>query len=1305
MRSVPYTALHQNLAWTLTGSVWAGWRLHGLSYGCRSVEDKKLVADLHRALYRVLPDGEALILSLSTSISPAAVVTKMLEGVDDWDQVPDWVDECWHRLDELEQMDLGERTYWLFVPLANTGWDVLVEPAHSAHNRLMSATGAAVAGPAPKRIAARVEQARVIGRSLPAPFHPQPVSVGQQVWIWEHAASRGLASFPVQDDTIAARDFPSAPSLISNPIIDEGAKSDSTQRKAWARRNPLATRYLKITTPVLDDLGQDPSYQATVVLSDLPAAGMRFPGSEYLGRIDESGVPHIDVAVRIRKTNRTKVLKDVAKAVAHLNDQYSQREAAQTTGHHALDLACDQLSAYQQIIENDPNEVRIDHTTIFAVPGPDGPTAQERSKDLVAYLTGLDMGAERPPGALEDLWWQMMPGIPTGRISHAYRQTTTAADFALACPFLDTSLGDQSGPLPALNTTNPGQIAPLHLHLSSYSGKDGSASIAVVGDKGSGKALALQTPIPTPAGWTRMGDLVPGDEVFDDQGHPTVVVGVSPVMTGHRCYEIVFSDRSTLVADAEHLWTTVPQSRRSRGVKANYRARARGARPVDLISHTDELTGPGWWQHGTQVTTEQIRGSLLAGDASNHAVPTTAALDLPQASLPIDAYLLGCWLGDGSSRGPYLSTADPERLRFIETNGYIVKKLADRYAYAIGLQSEPAIPTPEIRACEHCGTSMTGRYPHRRFCSVPPAAAARAAGVQPATRARCARCGGELVASSTGRRCAGCWHADTLRGRLNVLGVLGDKHIPSVYLRASEPQRRALLAGLLDTDGTVSPSGQVQFANTNRRLAHDVQELACSLGLRAALREGRARLYGKDCGPQWIISFSTRDEVFRLTRKRTVHQQRRTRTNPARTRFRYIVAVRDVSSVPVRCIKVAAASGIYLAGRQMIPTHNTAFLKTITGQVVDTGGQALIIDRTPEGEWAHFASQIADAVTVDPMNPKHTMCPLRLLGIDAGAAVLQSFLTPLTGISPQSAAGATLMRVIDPDYLHRHQITSSHAVMQHLENGCPEPGAAEIGAQLRAFSRLRFAEVILGESQPAPSLDAPAIVWRTFGFELPTAAELASAHLFAQMRIEKVFGRAYYALLTSLCRALAFRDRTRFTLWVADEVAYLTSSPEAERETVTFVREDRRAYCALAAASQLAGEDLGSEKLQELITTRMLFRQPSMRAGRVALNWAGLDPNDPQFEQTLTRLVEDTSPKDHKTGIVPVQRRGEFFMRHTTGSVGWGKVLLPSTAHRAAAVLSTPPTRDALAFSGQQAPPPQVEVDGTDPIDAGEGGT
>ena len=51
--------------------------------------------------------------------------------------------------------------------------------------------------------------------------------------------------------------------------------------------------------------------------------------------------------------------------------------------------------------------------------------------------------------------------------------------------------------------------------------------------------------------------------------------------------------------------------------------------------------------------------------------------------------------------------------------------------------------------------------------------------------------------------------------------MLGDKHIPQAYLRASEAQRRDLLAGLLDTDGTVLPSGAVQLATTSERLVRD----------------------------------------------------------------------------------------------------------------------------------------------------------------------------------------------------------------------------------------------------------------------------------------------------------------------------------------------------------------------------------------------------------------------------------------------------------------------------------------------------
>jgi len=42
-----------------------------------------------------------------------------------------------------------------------------------------------------------------------------------------------------------------------------------------------------------------------------------------------------------------------------------------------------------------------------------------------------------------------------------------------------------------------------------------------------GKALALDTPLPTPTGWTTQGEVIPGDEVLGHDGLPTRVMAVS----------------------------------------------------------------------------------------------------------------------------------------------------------------------------------------------------------------------------------------------------------------------------------------------------------------------------------------------------------------------------------------------------------------------------------------------------------------------------------------------------------------------------------------------------------------------------------------------------------------------------------------------------------------------------------------------------------------------------------------------------------------------------------------------------------
>ena len=80
--------------------------------------------------------------------------------------------------------------------------------------------------------------------------------------------------------------------------------------------------------------------------------------------------------------------------------------------------------------------------------------------------------------------------------------------------------------------------------------------IVVAARPGMGKALALDTPLPTPTGWTTMGEVAVGEELLGADGLPTRVVAATEVMRGRPCFEVEFSDGTMIVADAEHQWPT-----------------------------------------------------------------------------------------------------------------------------------------------------------------------------------------------------------------------------------------------------------------------------------------------------------------------------------------------------------------------------------------------------------------------------------------------------------------------------------------------------------------------------------------------------------------------------------------------------------------------------------------------------------------------------------------------------------------------------------------------------------------------------
>ena len=128
-----------------------------------------------------------------------------------------------------------------------------------------------------------------------------------------------------------------------------------------------------------------------------------------------------------------------------------------------------------------------------------------------------------------------------------------------------------------------------------------------------GKALALDTPLPTPQGWTTMGEVEVGDELYDALGRPTRVVAATDVLTDRPCYQVTFSDGSTLVADAEHQWLTETRAaRRSKWAADHNDGRPRYQRIFASV-----------------VTTEEIASSVAVGpDArANHAVLNAAPLE------------------------------------------------------------------------------------------------------------------------------------------------------------------------------------------------------------------------------------------------------------------------------------------------------------------------------------------------------------------------------------------------------------------------------------------------------------------------------------------------------------------------------------------------------------------------------------------------------------------------------------------------------------------------------------------------------
>ena len=348
--------------------------------------------------------------------------------------------------------------------------------------------------------------------------------------------------------------------------------------------------------------------------------------------------------------------------------------------------------------------------------------------------------------------------------------------------------------------------------------------------KKNGKQLALDTPIPTPAGFKAMGDLKVGDTVFDENGKPCHVMAKSEVDDTEQAYKLTFRDGSSIIAGERHLWN------------CDYIY----GKPRSVLWTTGEIF------RRTQAFRDRHRDDPKEARRSLIRIPVAAPLKIPDTDLPVDPYLYGYWLGNGNAMKPEITVRDED-----------VEDIISFIPY-----------------------QLHNRYPQK--------------------------CGGSEVLNYTELKPI-------------LLKSFRDKAIRAEYLRASEEQRWALLQGLMDSDGCVGErKGQSVYVTTIRELAETVRELLWSLGIKNAVKAELSTRCGWPTGEiLYVIRFTTFSDqpTTRLVRKAV---RQRIRMKQTRSNFHYLENIEPIDHpVQMQCIQVDSLSQQYLAGRSMVPTHNS----------------------------------------------------------------------------------------------------------------------------------------------------------------------------------------------------------------------------------------------------------------------------------------------------------------------------------------------------------------------------------------------
>jgi superfamily II DNA or RNA helicase len=183
----------------------------------------------------------------------------------------------------------------------------------------------------------------------------------------------------------------------------------------------------------------------------------------------------------------------------------------------------------------------------------------------------------------------------------------------------------------------------------------------IAADMGTGKQQPATEPVLTPTGWRTMGELHRGDLVIGSDGKAKLVLSVHPQVE-RSVYRVEMNDGSYTLAGPQHLWS---------------------------VQHNNDMRTGRWRVMSTE---EILDHGLFSGVNLAWRVPVVVPVEYAPVRLRVDPYVLGAWLGDGSSNCGGFTSADQEIVDEIISAGYEVKNhgTLDRpYAwYIVGLMQD-----------------------------------------------------------------------------------------------------------------------------------------------------------------------------------------------------------------------------------------------------------------------------------------------------------------------------------------------------------------------------------------------------------------------------------------------------------------------------------------------------------------------------------------------------------------------------------------------------------------------------------------